>query len=69
VEGSCEHGNEPSGFIKRWEFLERVPQLAASHEGLSPVELVIFYLQIKLMTPGTVKCAAPMANELNGFGQ
>jgi hypothetical protein len=22
VEGSCEHGNEPSGFIKRWEVLE-----------------------------------------------
>jgi hypothetical protein len=22
VEGSCEHGNEPSGSIKRWEFIE-----------------------------------------------
>jgi hypothetical protein len=22
VEGSCEHGNEPSGSIKRWEVLE-----------------------------------------------
>jgi hypothetical protein len=22
VEGSCEHGNEPSGSIKFWEFLE-----------------------------------------------
>jgi hypothetical protein len=22
VEGSCEHGNEPSGFIKCWEILE-----------------------------------------------
>jgi hypothetical protein len=22
VEGSCEHGNEPSGSIKRWEILE-----------------------------------------------
>jgi hypothetical protein len=21
VEGSCEHGNEPSGYIKRWKFL------------------------------------------------
>jgi hypothetical protein len=22
VEGSCEHGNEPSGFIKCWEVIE-----------------------------------------------
>jgi hypothetical protein len=22
VEGSCEHGNEPSGFIKFWDILE-----------------------------------------------
>jgi hypothetical protein len=22
VEGSCEHGNEPSGFIKYWRILE-----------------------------------------------
>jgi hypothetical protein len=22
VKGSCEHGNEPSGFIKCWEVLE-----------------------------------------------
>jgi hypothetical protein len=22
MEGSCEHGNEPSGSIKRWEVLE-----------------------------------------------
>jgi hypothetical protein len=24
VEGSCEHGNEPSGSIKYWEFLEQL---------------------------------------------
>jgi hypothetical protein len=24
VEGSCEHGNEPSGSIKRWEVLEQL---------------------------------------------
>jgi hypothetical protein len=35
VEGSCEHGNEPSGFIKCWEVLELAAQLAASQEGLS----------------------------------
>jgi hypothetical protein len=33
VEGSCEHGNEPSGSIKCWE-------LAAPQEGLSSMELV-----------------------------
>jgi hypothetical protein len=22
VEGSCEHGNEPSGSVKRWEVLQ-----------------------------------------------
>jgi hypothetical protein len=31
VEGSCEHGNEPSGSIKCWEILERV---TASQGGL-----------------------------------
>jgi hypothetical protein len=24
VEGSCERGNDPSGFIKRWEVLEQL---------------------------------------------
>jgi hypothetical protein len=35
TEGSCEHGNEPSGSIKCWEVLEWLPILAASQEGLS----------------------------------
>jgi hypothetical protein len=26
VEGSCEHGNESSGFIKFWEILEKVSE-------------------------------------------
>jgi hypothetical protein len=38
VEGSCEHGNEPSGSIKCWE-----PKLAASQQGLSSVKLVISF--------------------------
>jgi hypothetical protein len=42
VEGPCEHVNEPSGFIKCWEILEWVLQLAASQEGLSSMVLVIF---------------------------
>jgi hypothetical protein len=42
VASFCEHGNEPSGFIKCWEILEQPAQLAASQEGLSSMELVIF---------------------------
>jgi hypothetical protein len=34
VDGSCEHGNEPSGSMNCWE-------LVASREGLIPMELVI----------------------------
>jgi hypothetical protein len=37
VEGSCEHGNEPSGSIKCWEVLEVAAQLVASLEGLSSI--------------------------------
>jgi hypothetical protein len=40
VEGSCEHGNEPSGSIKCWQVLEFIilgAQLAASQEGLTSV--------------------------------
>jgi hypothetical protein len=32
VEGSCEHGNEPSGSIKCWETLGIAERLAASEE-------------------------------------
>jgi hypothetical protein len=38
VEGSCEHGNDPSGSIKCWEIFEYM-RLAASQEGLSPMDL------------------------------
>jgi hypothetical protein len=37
VEGTCEHGNGPSGSIKCCE----AAQLAASQEGLSSMKLVI----------------------------
>jgi hypothetical protein len=40
VEDSCEHGNEPSGSIICWEFLEELHNLAASQEGLSSTKLV-----------------------------
>jgi hypothetical protein len=36
--GSREHGNEPSGSIKRWKILKW--QLVASQEGLSSMKLV-----------------------------
>jgi hypothetical protein len=36
VAGSCEYGNENSGYIKRWEILMR---LVASQEGLGSMEL------------------------------
>jgi hypothetical protein len=39
VEGSCEHGNEPSGSIKCWE-------LVASREGLIPDNTESDYLMI-----------------------
>jgi hypothetical protein len=41
VEGSCEHGNEPSCAIKFWKVLEQLAQLAASQEELSTMELVM----------------------------
>jgi hypothetical protein len=42
VEGSCEHGIEPSGSIKCWEVLE---WLVAPQEGLSSVsKYFVLYL-------------------------
>jgi hypothetical protein len=35
VEGSCEHGNEPSGSIKCWVISCVAAQLPACQEGLS----------------------------------
>jgi hypothetical protein len=37
VEGSCEHGYEPSGFLKLLGTSGMAAQLAASQEGLSSV--------------------------------
>jgi hypothetical protein len=39
VEGSCEHGNEPSGSIKFWEVPEWL-QTGRSPEGLSSMKFV-----------------------------
>jgi hypothetical protein len=40
VEASCEHSNEPSGYIKLWKNSGVAERLAASHEGLRYVELL-----------------------------
>jgi hypothetical protein len=36
VDGSCEHGNEPSGFIKCWEVLEQLHNWRLLKEGSAP---------------------------------
>jgi hypothetical protein len=36
VAGSCEHGNEPSGSIKRWEILEYLSDWRLLKKGLAP---------------------------------
>jgi hypothetical protein len=40
VVSSCEHGDEPSGFIKCGEFLDWLIVLLASQEGLCAREVV-----------------------------
>ena len=40
--GSCECGNEPSGSVKRREFLGMPGDPLASQEGLCSMELVIY---------------------------
>jgi hypothetical protein len=40
VEGSCQHGSEPSGSIKYLEILGVAERLAVSQEELSSMELV-----------------------------
>jgi hypothetical protein len=40
VEGSCEHGDEPSGSIKCWEAFEWLHNFSVSQEGFSSVSRV-----------------------------
>ena len=35
---TCEYGDEPSGSIKRGEFLDKLQSQLASEEGLCPME-------------------------------
>jgi hypothetical protein len=37
VEDSCEHGNEPLGFIKSWEFLEWLHNWRLLKKGSAPL--------------------------------
>jgi hypothetical protein len=37
VEGSCEHGNEPSGCIKCWEVLEYLHNWQLLKKGSAPL--------------------------------
>jgi hypothetical protein len=39
VEGSCEHCNEPLGFIKCWGNYSVAERLSAFQEGFSTIEL------------------------------
>jgi hypothetical protein len=49
VEGSCENGNEPSGFIKRWKILERLDNWQLLKKGqLSRVSYLYFKCRIHL---------------------
>jgi hypothetical protein len=43
VEGSCEHGNEPSGSIKCWEVLEWLHNLQLLKKGSAPLVSERFY--------------------------
>jgi hypothetical protein len=43
VEGSCEHGDEPSGSLKLLGIFEMAAQLAAPQEWLSPVRIFFYY--------------------------
>jgi hypothetical protein len=40
VEGSDEHGNEPSGSIKYWKFLEQLHNWRLFKKGAAPFELI-----------------------------
>jgi hypothetical protein len=42
VAGSCQHGNEPSGSIKGWDFLDKLSVLLYSQGGLCSMEVVSY---------------------------
>jgi hypothetical protein len=47
VEGSCEHGDEPSGSLKCWEILEQLHNWRLLKKGSAPQVSKIF-LQFQL---------------------
>jgi hypothetical protein len=55
VEGSCEHGNEPSGSIKCWEFLEWLHNWQLLKKSSAPwvsEEVVSFIFVVPEIFPG-----------------
>jgi hypothetical protein len=54
VEGSCEHGNEPSASIKCWEILVAA-QLADSQEQLISTELISYHTE-HINAMGKIQC-------------
>jgi hypothetical protein len=51
VEGSCEHGDEPSGSLKLLGISWMAAQLAAFQEGLSSVHKYVSKVLTKFHTP------------------
>jgi hypothetical protein len=61
VEGSCEHGNEPSGSIKCWEILEQLNNCAASLERLCSMQLVTLIMDYKHVHVVLMNVSGPLA--------
>jgi hypothetical protein len=55
VEGSCEHGDEPSGSLKLLEIFWLAAQIAASQEGLSSVCKTEYHTWLRLYEPKRVQ--------------
>jgi hypothetical protein len=61
-EGSCEHGNEPSGSIKFWEVLESCIT-GYAQEGLSSMKLVLLFQVCSISSLGVVLVIAVVRTE------
>jgi hypothetical protein len=63
VEDSCEHGNEPSGFIKCWEVLEWLRDWRSLKEGLSSMK----FLYAGLGSLSKSYCTGEVASNRNPY--
>jgi hypothetical protein len=50
VEGSCEHNNEPSSFIKHWEILEYLSDLWLPKRDSAPWSSLISSYAVTVLT-------------------